>query len=150
MLFLQALVLESSVGVVLAGVLTALAAVCLIGFVTFRLQVNLPYKKMLVITGVLIGVVLLQMVGKTVHVFQVVGWLPIHPIGTITTPYWLGMWFGIYTTWEGLCLQAAAGAFVIGSYYLAEWITHKRHVQKRPRQHAEERGHANYHETRKA
>ncbi len=121
-LFLQSLVLESSLGVVLIGVAAALAAVCLVGFVTFRLQVNLPYKKMLIVTGILIGAVLLQMVGKTVHVFQVVGWLPIHAIGGSPLPYWLGTWFGVYATWEGLIFQSLAGVFVIGSYYLAETI----------------------------
>lgn len=130
-LFLQALVLESNVGVVLMGVAAALTAVCLVGFITFRLQVNLPYKKMLVVTGILIGVVLLQMVGKTVHVFQVVGWLPISPIAGLTAPYWLGMWFGVYATWQGLALQIAAAAFVIGSYYLAEWVTHRRSKSNR-------------------
>lgn len=124
-LFLQALVLESSLSVVISGVVAALAAVCLVGFVTFRLQVNLPYKKMLVFTGILIGAVLLQMIGATVHVFQVVGWLPIHAIGAQQLPYWLGTWFGIYTTWEGVVLQALAGLFVIGSYYLAEGLKHK-------------------------
>lgn len=125
-LFLQALVLENGLTVVLGGVAAALAAVGLIGFVTFRLQVNLPYKKMLVVTGVLIGAVLLQMVGGAVHVFQVVGWLPIHTIGGQPLPYWFGTWFGIYATWEGLVFQALAGLFVIGSYYLAEGLKHKR------------------------
>jgi high-affinity iron transporter len=129
-LFLQALVLESGLTVVLSGVAAALAAVCLVGFVTFRLQVNLPYKKMLIVTGVLIGAVLLQMVGTTVHVVQVVGWLPIHALGGQPLPYWMGTWFGIYATWEGVCLQGVAGLFVIGSYYLAEWLTHNRHAQK--------------------
>ena len=130
-LFLQALVLESGISVVLSGAAAALAAVGLIGFVTFKLQVNLPYKKMLIVTGVLIGAVLLQMVGTTVHVFQVVGWLPIHVMGGQPMPYWLGAWFGVYATWEGVCLQAVAAAFVIGSYYLAEWVTHNRHAPKR-------------------
>jgi len=125
-LFLQALVLESGLAVVISGVIAALAAVCLVGFAAFRLQVHLPYKKMLIITGVLIGVVLLQMVGSTVHVFQVVGWLPIHAIGNHPLPYWLGTWFGVYATWEGVVAQALAGAFVIGSYYLAEGLKHRK------------------------
>jgi high-affinity iron transporter len=129
-LFLQALVLESGLAVVLCGVAAALAAVCLVGFVTFRLQVNLPYKKMLVVTGILIGAVLLQMVGTTVHVFQVVGWLPIHAISGQPLPYWFGTWFGIYATWEGLVFQALAGLFVIGSYYLAEGMKHHRRSGK--------------------
>jgi hypothetical protein len=82
----------------------------------------LPYKKMLIVTGVMIGAVLLIMVGNTVHVLQVVGWLPLHPIRSIQLPYWTGMWFGLYATWEGLALQVVAAVFVIGSYVLAERV----------------------------
>src|SRR5688572_4221820 len=119
-LFLQALVLEGGVPVVLMGVIGASIAVALVGMIVFRLQKNLPYMKILVITGILIGSVLLQMVGSTVHVLQVVGWLPIHVIQGLDLPYWFGTWFGIYPTWEGLIFQFAAMAFVLGSYYLAE------------------------------
>ena len=119
-LFLQALVLEGGVPVVLMGVLGASIAVALVGMIVFRLQKNLPYMKILVITGILIGTVLLQMVGSTVHVLQVVGWLPIHVVQGLDLPYWLGTWFGIYLTWEGFIFQFAAMVFVIGSYYLAE------------------------------
>ena len=119
-LFLQALVLEGGVPVVLVGVIGSSLAVALVGMIVFRLQKNLPYMKILVITGVLIGSVLLQMVGSTVHVLQVVGWLPIHVIRALDVPYWLGTWFGLYPTWEGLIFQFAAVVFVVGSYYLAE------------------------------
>jgi high-affinity iron transporter len=97
-----------------------------VGWFTFKLQSRLPYKRMLVVTGVLIGAVLLVMVGNTAHVMQVVGWLPIHPLRWLTFPYWSGLWFGLYPTWEGIGLQAAAALFVGGSYFLAE------QVQKRP------------------
>jgi high-affinity iron transporter len=119
-LFLQALVLEGGVPVVLIGVTAASLAVILVGMIVFRLQKNLPYMKILIITGILIGSVLLQMVGSTVHVLQVVGWLPIHVLSGLDLPYWLGTWFGMYPTWEGLGLQFAAMVFVVGSYYLAE------------------------------
>ncbi|MDQ3249151.1 MAG: FTR1 family protein [Chloroflexota bacterium] len=125
-LFLQALVLEGGTTVVLSGVLIALAAVGLIGLVTFKLQSNLPYKKMLIYTGVMIGAVLLIMVGNTVHVLQVVGWLPIHLIHGVSVPVWMGMWFGLFPTWEGVGLQIASAAFVIGSYYWAEYLAHRR------------------------
>jgi high-affinity iron transporter len=82
--------------------------------------------KILIITGILIGTVLLQMVGSTVHVLQVVGWLPIHVILGLDIPYWLGTWFGIYPTWEGLSFQLAALIFVVGSYYLAEGLRKRR------------------------
>ena len=79
-LFLQALVLEAGTPVVLGGVALGLAATFLIGFLVFALQARLPHKKMLIVTGIMIGGVLLVMVGNTVHVLQVVGWMPIHPI----------------------------------------------------------------------
>jgi high-affinity iron transporter len=121
-LFLQALVLEGGVPVVVMGVIGSSIAVALVGMIVFRLQKNLPYMKILVITGILIGSVLLQMVGSTIHVLQVVGWLPIHVIPGLDLPYWLGTWFGVYPTWEGLIFQFAAMVFVVGSYYLAEGL----------------------------
>ena len=128
-LFLQALVLDAGNTVVLAGVAIGLAATMVVGWLVFGLQARLPHKKMLVATGVLIGAVLLMMVGNTVHVLQVVGWLPIHPLGWVTFPYWSGMWLGLYATWEGIGLQVAAGTFVIGSYFLAEHLQKRKHAQ---------------------
>ncbi|CAN5856977.1 FTR1 family protein [soil metagenome] len=128
-LFLQALVLEGGTGVVLTGVAIALAGVALIGVITFKLQSNLPYKKMLIYTGVMIGAVLLVMVGNTVHVLQVVGWLPIHVIDGVIVPTWVSTWFGLFATWEGIGLQIASATFVIGSYYWAEHINHRARLQ---------------------
>jgi high-affinity iron transporter len=125
-LFLQALVLEGGVPTVLMGVIGSSIAVFLVGVIVFRLQKSLPYMKILVVTGIMIGAVLMQIVGGTVHVMQVVGWLPIHVIQGLDLPYWLGTWFGVYPTWEGVTLQAAAAGFVVGSYYLAEGMRKQR------------------------
>lgn len=119
-LFLQALVLDAGMIVVLEGVALGLVGVAIVGAITFALQVRLPYKKMLVVTGVMIGVVLLIMVGNTVHVMQSVGWIPITPIAGLQIPYWAGQWCGLFATWQGIILQIVAGGFVIGSYVLAE------------------------------
>lgn len=128
-LFLQALVLDAGNAVVLAGVAIGLAGTVVVGWLVFGLQARLPHKKMLIATGVLIGAVLLMMVGNTVHVLQVVGWLPIHPLGWVTFPYWSGMWLGLYATWEGIGLQLASGTFVVGSYFLAEQLQKRKHAQ---------------------
>jgi high-affinity iron transporter len=130
-LFLQALVLDAGTAVVLQGVAFGVAAVIVVGVITFKLQARLPYKKMLVWTGVLIGVVLITMVGKTVHVMQAVGWLDITPIKNITFPYWAGLWFGLYPTWQAVSLQLAAAVFVVGSYYGAEWLQKRKRAQVR-------------------
>lgn len=119
-IFLQALVLEAGTAAVLTGVAIGFAATVLLGLAVFVLQARLPHKKMLTFTGVLIGLVLLQMVGNMVHSFQVVGWMPTHPIRWLNLPYWAGIWFGVYPTWEGLSLQLLAAAFTIGSYIAAE------------------------------
>lgn len=128
-LFLQALVLDSGTSVVLTGVGIGLLLTVVIGFLTFRVQNRLPHKKMLIATGIMIGVVLLVMVGKTTHVLQLLGWLPANLIGGLSLPYWAGMWFGLYATWQGLALQALAAIVVIGSYLLAESL--KKHERRK-------------------
>jgi high-affinity iron transporter len=124
-LFLQALILDAGPWIVLQGVVLGLTGVAIVGIITFRFQKKLPYKKMLVWTGILIGAVLLIMVGNTIHVMQAVGWMTIHPVHGLTIPYWMGLWFGLFPTWESFGFQVAAAVFVIGSYYLAEY-QHKR------------------------
>ncbi len=121
-LFLQALVLDGGTSVVLGGVAIGLAFTLLVGLLTFRFQARLPHKKMLIVTGIMIGAVLLVMVGKTVYVFQLVGWMPATLVSGLSFPTWFSMWFGVYPSWEGLLLQFSAAAFVIGSYYLAEGL----------------------------
>jgi high-affinity iron transporter len=124
-LFLQALVLEAGAATVLMGVAIGLAGVILVGVAVFGLQARLPYKKMLIVTGVMIAGVLLVMVGNTIHVMQVVGWMSITPLRFMNPPYWMGIWFGIYPTVETLAAQALAFVYVVGSYYLAERQTHR-------------------------
>jgi high-affinity iron transporter len=128
-LFLQSLVLEAGTGIVLQGVALGLLGTAVVGLITFALQVRLPYKKMLIVTGVLIGGVLLTMVGHTVHVMQSIGWLPITPISGLFIPYWMGQWFGLFATWQGVILQFAAAAFVIGSYFLAEHQNQRQRIR---------------------
>lgn len=136
-LFLQSLVLEAGAGIVLQGVLLGLAGTAIVGMITFTLQVRLPYRQMLVVTGIMIGGVLLIMVGHTVHVMQAVGWMPITPVSGLFIPFWMGQWFGLFATWQGLGFQLAAAAFVIGSYYLAEYQQKRARTQRSSRKNAE-------------
>ncbi len=133
-LFLQALVLDAGTVVVLEGTLLGLAGTLVVGILTFVLQTKLPHKKMLIATGFMIAFVLVTMVGHTVHVLQAVGWAPITPLTSVEVPYWAGLWFGVYASWQSLIAQFAAGVFVIGSYYVAE------HAQERHRRKVMARG----------
>jgi high-affinity iron transporter len=134
-LFLQALQLSSGTGVVVAGVALGLVITGIVGAVTFALERKLPYKKMLVVTGMLIALVLVVLVGNTARTMQGVGWLPIHPVD-IELPLWMGTWLGIYPTVETLVAQALAFCFVIGSYFAAEWLR-KRELRRAVAAHEE-------------
>jgi high-affinity iron transporter len=134
-LFLQALQLSSGTGVVLAGVSLGLVLTAIVGAITFSLERKLPYKKMLIVTGVLIALVLVVLVGNTARTMQGVGWLSIHPI-EIEIPLWMGTWLGVYPTVETLSAQLLAFVFVIGSYFAAEWLR-KRELRRAIAAHEE-------------
>jgi high-affinity iron transporter len=124
-LFLQNLELQDGSGTVLEGVAIGLVATAIVGVLTFWLHAKLPYKRMLVLTGVLVGVVLVVMIGGTALSFVELGWLPRHNT-PFTVPQWMGAWFEIYSVWETLAAQVLAAGFVIGSYYAAEYVKVKR------------------------
>jgi high-affinity iron transporter len=118
-LFLQTLELQAGAATVLEGVALGLAGTAAVGVLTFWLHRKLPYKKMLVLTGCMLGLVLVVMIGGTAATFQDLGWLPSHPL-PFAVPEWLGAWFEIYPTYETVGAQLLAGLFVVGSYVLAK------------------------------
>lgn len=118
-LFLQNLRLKAGSETVLEGVALGLAFTVAVGVVTFAMQHRLPYRRMLVATGVLLGVVLLVMVGESVQELQLAGWLPAHGLG-VSFPGWLGLWFALFPTVEGVAGQILAAGLVLGSYVVAE------------------------------
>ncbi|HTZ86372.1 MAG TPA: FTR1 family protein [Solirubrobacteraceae bacterium] len=125
-LFLQNLQVSAGSGATALGVAIGLAATFAVGFVTFKLERKLPYRKMLIATGVLIGLVLAVMVGTTVHSLQGLGWVPSTPTG-FTLALWWGQWLGVYATWEGIGAQLAALLVVYGSYALARALQGRRY-----------------------
>jgi high-affinity iron transporter len=128
-LFLQSLELQAGTGTVMEGTALGLAGTAVVGALTFWLHRKLPYKRMLVLTGVLVGVVLVVMVGGTALTFQDLGWLPRHDT-PFTLPVWLGSWFELYSTWETLAAQALAAVFVVGSYWLAKEVKVRRPLRR--------------------
>jgi high-affinity iron transporter len=124
-LFLQNLRLTYGAGTVLEGVALGLALTAAVGVVTFLAHKRMPYKRMLVLTGVMLGVVLIVMVGESVQEMQLAGWLPETTVA-LSIPGWVGLWFAVFPTVEGLTAQALAGALVLGSYFGAEYWRIKR------------------------
>jgi high-affinity iron transporter len=132
-LFLQSLELSAGTATVLEGAGLGLAMTLGVAVITFALQRKLPYKRMLIVTGVLIGFVLVVMVGQTARTMQGTGWIPITPL-EIDPPYWLGLWFGVFPTWETIGAQLGAMVFVIGSYVLAQELRVRRPRRRARRQ----------------
>ena len=120
-LFLQSYRLKLGSGPVGLGVLVGLALTAVIAILAFAGHRRLPYKRMLVVTGVMLGVVLVVMVGEQAQEMQLAHWLPTTRIGWLDAivPSWAGLWFSIYPTVETLAAQALAVLLVLGSYILA-------------------------------
>ena len=123
-LFLQSYQLRLGGAVVLKGALLGLILSGFVAVLTFVLQQRLPYRKMLIATGVLLGVVLLVMVGEQAQEMQLAHWIPTTPLPAVAglLPGWVGMWFAVFPTLETLVAQGLAALLVIGSYYAARRI----------------------------
>jgi high-affinity iron transporter len=115
-LFLQSLILESGMKWVLIGVACGAVMVAAAGVLIFVIGARLPYRKLLVLTGVLVVTILVTFLGSTVRLFQTVGWLSIHPIPGLHLPSWAGFWLGFYPSVEGIAIPLLGFAYVIGAW----------------------------------
>jgi high-affinity iron transporter len=104
-------------GVVIGGLFTAAA-----GVLTFGLHQRLPYKRLLIITGVMLLFVLLVSVGEEVNEMQLAGWIGTSEIHGLYIPGWMGTWFSLFNNWETFIGQFIALAIVLGSYFAAQYV----------------------------
>lgn len=125
-LFLQSYRLRLGGGPVLHGVSIGLALTAMVALLTFVANRSLPYKKMLVFTGVMLGAVLLVMVGEQAQEMQLAGWLSTTPIPELRgLPGWVGLWFAVFPTVETLSAQALAALLVLGSFFASRMRTER-------------------------
>jgi high-affinity iron transporter len=125
-IFLQALRERYGSSVVLEGVVLGLLFTAAVGVLTFALHQRLPYRKLLVITGAMLVVVLWVMVGEEVNEMQLAGWIGTTPIPGVHIPGWMGTWFSVFPNVETLAAQLAALALVLGSYAAAQHLRVRR------------------------
>jgi high-affinity iron transporter len=120
-LFLQSYRLKLGGEPVLYGVLLGLLFTGTVAILTFLAHRKLPYRKMLVLTGTMLGAVLLVMVGEQAQEMQIAHWLPTTMIPSLAhrIPAWMGLWFSVFPTVETLTAQAIAALVVLGSYFVA-------------------------------
>jgi high-affinity iron transporter len=122
-LFLQSYRLKLGDGPIRYGVLLGVFFSGIVAVLTFIAHRRLPYRRMLVLTGIMLGGVLLVMVGEQAQEMQLAHWLPKTDLPRLAhvTPSWMGLWFSIFPTVETLAAQAAAGLLVLGSYFAARF-----------------------------
>jgi high-affinity iron transporter len=126
-LFLQTYYLQMGGKTVLTGALFGLFFTAIVAVLTFVAHKKLPYRKMLVATGVMLGFVLLVMVGEQAFEMQQAGWIRTTQIDSLAKiiPPWAGVWFSVFPTVQTLVAQALAAVLVIGSYFAARLQTAK-------------------------
>jgi high-affinity iron transporter len=121
-LFLQGYYLKLGGRVVAIGALLGIILTGMVAILTFVANRRLPYRRMLVATGVMLGLVLLVMVGEQAQEMQLAHWIPTTTLPGLARwmPGWAGLWFSLFPTVETLAAQAAAAALVLGSFYYAK------------------------------
>ena len=120
-IFLQGLRERFGSSVVLEGVVLGLLFTAAVGVLTFGLHQRLPYRKLLVITGAMLVLVLWVMVGEEVNEMQLAGWIGTTPIPGLSVPGWAGTWFSVFANVQTIAAQLLALLVVLGSYVAAQY-----------------------------
>jgi high-affinity iron transporter len=121
-IFLQALREIYGSSVVLEGVVIGLLFTGAVGVLTFALHQRLPYRRLLIITGVMLLFVLLVQVGEEVNEMQLAGWIGTIEIHWLNIPAWMGTWLSLFNNWETFIGQGIALFLVVGSHLLAQYL----------------------------
>ncbi|HEY8966714.1 MAG TPA: FTR1 family protein [Candidatus Methylacidiphilales bacterium] len=120
-LFLQSYHLKMGGGVVLGGCVIGLVLTGILAALTFVAHRHLPYRQMLVLTGILLAGVLMIMVGEQVFEMQQADMIATTEIPALkaVVPDWAGVWFSLFPNWQSCLAQLAAAVLVGGSYIAA-------------------------------
>lgn len=117
-IFLQNIRIQVGTAHVVLGTAFALVLILITGYFTFIAHKKLPHKKMLVLTGIMLGFVLEIMVGEQINEMQLAHWIPTHTF-PLHIPAWAGTWFSVFNNWETVIAQLIAAVLIVGSYYAA-------------------------------
>jgi high-affinity iron transporter len=124
-LYLQALREQAGGGAVIEGVLLGAAFTAAIAVLMLRLRRRLPYRRVVVATATLIGILAVVMTGQTVRALQAVGWLAITPVH-IDLPVWAGQWLGLYPSVQTLLAQLVCAIAIPLAAVLSERLRTRR------------------------
>ena len=121
-LFLQSYRLQMGGWIVFYGALVGAILAGIVAILNFVGHHHLPYKKMLIFTGILLAMVLFIMVGEQVQEMQQAGWIGTTQIAWLQwIPAWAGTWFSAFPNWQTIVAQVAVIGFVLGCYFLSRY-----------------------------
>ena len=121
-LFLQSYRLQLGNTIVLYGALVGILLAGILAFLSFFSNHRVPYKRMLVLTGGLLAVVLFIMVGEQVFEMEQAGWFSAANIGWLDwVPGWAGTWLSVFPDWWTVIAQVVAMVLVLGSYFFSRY-----------------------------
>ncbi len=111
-IFMQSLLLEGGAGSVMLGAAAGFAFIGAIGALILFFGAKLPYRKLLIFTGLLVVSIMVTFVGSAVRLskpsagcrcIRCRAWFS--PIGSV-------FWLGVYPSWEGLLIPPLALVYV--------------------------------------
>jgi high-affinity iron transporter len=121
-LFLQSYRLRMGNETVLLGALLGMFFAAIVAVLTFVGHHRLPYKRMLILTGILLVFVLIMMVGEQVNEMQLAGWVGTSPISWLQwMPAWAGTWLSLFPNVETVVAQVIAVLAVLGCYFVSRY-----------------------------
>ena len=129
-LFLQGLRLQVGTAIVMQGALVGLFFISIVGALTLYAHKRLPHRKMLIVTGILLGAVLLVMVGEQAQEMQQASFLASTDLA-LPIPKWAGTWLSVFPNVQTLIAQAIAAIFLLGCYFGGEALKKSRVLVRR-------------------
>lgn len=112
-LFYEALLVDAPSGSVLAGLALGGAVALFVGWLVFGMGLRLPLKPFFRITGVLLALLSVMLVGAGVRGLQTAALLPATPVSWFPDREWLQLWLGLFPVAEALAAQGAIIAFYL-------------------------------------
>ncbi len=118
-LFYEALLIDAPAVPVLAGLLAGALLSAIIGYAVLVLGAKLPLAAFFRLTGAMLAVLCVMLVGSGVRGLQTAAVVGATPVGWFPDRPWLQLYFGLYPVAEALLAQAAvAGGLLLSVVWL--------------------------------
>ncbi|WP_280552948.1 FTR1 family iron permease [Halomonas sp. 25-S5] len=117
-LFYEALLVDAPSGSVFTGLALGGAVALFVGWLVFGLGLRLPLKPFFRITGVLLALLSVMLVGVGVRGLQTAALLPATPVSWFPDREGLQLWLGLFPIAEALAAQGAVIALYLGNLLL--------------------------------